>query len=371
MSPTFVTIVLIISLVLVAVPFVIVTVLKVGIFTNTEFQGPESIRLKASQNAALGNITRHLSLSRNVTFGASSGKDKDRRPSHASAQKQTYLRSVDGTADSKDVIHNNASSMKKGSETATHNKTVTNTFQSAVIIPKKAAMRSGSGVENKTQDISSSKENFAETATANVTDLKIERSKYADPTNPAYKSAINNSSPAPEVCGQLSQGPRRHRRIVGGSDASRKQFPWVVMVLVNGRFWCAGSIIHPRHILTAAHCVRKRGSGQHGNERLLYFDAAEVEVIAGKYTYDVTSKHDDVTGEQRVPVDAVIPHPHYDDTKSVAKHNDIALLVLRTPLRWTSTVSRICLPSKHDHLPRTATFAGWGSVKSRGFRHSL
>ena len=51
----------------------------------------------------------------------------------------------------------------------------------------------------------------------------------------------------------------RVKRVVGGRKTKAHKYPWLVFLETTdqrgeeGR--CGGSIIHPRHILTAAHCL--------------------------------------------------------------------------------------------------------------------
>ena len=57
-------------------------------------------------------------------------------------------------------------------------------------------------------------------------------------------------------CGVV-RASRPSSRIVGGSATGANQFPWVVMLVKNGRFICGGGLIDPLHVVTAAHCVKE------------------------------------------------------------------------------------------------------------------
>ncbi|XP_008569443.1 PREDICTED: transmembrane protease serine 2 [Galeopterus variegatus] len=57
-------------------------------------------------------------------------------------------------------------------------------------------------------------------------------------------------------CGVSSKSSRQSR-IVGGDSASLEEWPWQVSLHVQGVHVCGGSIITPKWIVTAAHCVEE------------------------------------------------------------------------------------------------------------------
>lgn len=47
----------------------------------------------------------------------------------------------------------------------------------------------------------------------------------------------------------------KKRRIVGGQETKVNQYPWMALLTYGNRFYCGGSLINDRYVLTAAHCV--------------------------------------------------------------------------------------------------------------------
>ncbi|CAK9816871.1 Serine protease 1 [Anthophora plagiata] len=130
-------------------------------------------------------------------------------------------------------------------------------------------------------------------------------------------------------------------RIIGGRPSTPGSWPWQVAVLNRFReAFCGGTLVSPRWVLTAAHCIRKR----------LYVRIGE---------HDLTVKEGT---ELELRVDSVTVHPEYDaDTVD----NDVAML--RLPVTLTTSPSRgvACLPAPNQPLPtnQLCTIIGWG--KSR------
>lgn len=80
---------------------------------------------------------------------------------------------------------------------------------------------------------------------------------------PGYDS-IGYSGPVAEAQGSpsgieaqsASPGSAAEPRIVGGTETSFEKYPWQVQITLNGQSHCGGTLIHPRLVLTAGHCLR-------------------------------------------------------------------------------------------------------------------
>uniref|UniRef100_A0A8D1NRW2 chymotrypsin n=1 Tax=Sus scrofa TaxID=9823 RepID=A0A8D1NRW2_PIG len=133
-------------------------------------------------------------------------------------------------------------------------------------------------------------------------------------------------------------------RIVNGEDAVPGSWPWQVSLQDSTGFhFCGGSLISEDWVVTAAHCG---------------VTTSDV-VVAGEY--DQASDAEDI---QVLKIAKVFKNPNFS---LLTVRNDITLLKLATPARFSRTVSAVCLPSASDDFPAGTLCAttGWGKTKSR------
>uniref|UniRef100_A0A8C6E7G1 Peptidase S1 domain-containing protein n=1 Tax=Moschus moschiferus TaxID=68415 RepID=A0A8C6E7G1_MOSMO len=139
----------------------------------------------------------------------------------------------------------------------------------------------------------------------------------------------------------LSPGTCGHRimRIVGGVPSPERKWPWQVSLQVNNVHKCGGSLIAPRWVLTAAHCVK-------GYE--------EYTVRLGDTLLQSNSKNAVV-----IPVQDII---HYSYYNSLTMRHDIALALLALSVNYSAYIQPVCLAGK-DFEVKAGTLCwatGWG-----------
>ncbi|KAH8300204.1 hypothetical protein KR044_011544 [Drosophila immigrans] len=137
------------------------------------------------------------------------------------------------------------------------------------------------------------------------------------------------------------------RKIVGGQETRRHQYPWMVAVLIYDRFYCAGSLISDLYVVTAAHCV----------------EGVPPELITLRLLEHNRSDSDALVLERRVL--KVKPHELYNPRSF---NNDIALLTLDKPVSFEGRIRPICMPeTSGDFDGEPAIVTGWGARREGGF----
>lgn len=152
----------------------------------------------------------------------------------------------------------------------------------------------------------------------------------------------------------ITPGPGAGPQIVGGSPASAGQYPWQVTFgelgdptqLYNDGVYphfCGGSVIAEKWIVTAGHCL---------------FGTAANSVVM-KVGLTQRSAAPDQNVEIR-GAKSIVMHPNYTNYYSWQDGDDIALVELNEPLRFTSRVRPIALASVSAPDTGTITVSGWG-----------
>ncbi|KAG8521477.1 LOW QUALITY PROTEIN: Kallikrein-5 [Galemys pyrenaicus] len=130
----------------------------------------------------------------------------------------------------------------------------------------------------------------------------------------------------------------------GGYPCRPHSQPWQAALLVQGRLLCGGVLVHPKWVLTAAHCLKEG-----------------FKVYLGKHTLGQVEDTEQVREVLRS-----IPHPGYQVSPTHLNHDhDIMLLELRAPAALSDHVGLLPL-SRKDCLPpgTCCRVSGWGTTTS-------
>ncbi|CBY13815.1 unnamed protein product [Oikopleura dioica] len=139
-------------------------------------------------------------------------------------------------------------------------------------------------------------------------------------------------------------------RIIGGQRVmSQQQFPWVVMIKVNWKYTCAGVLIAPQWVLTAAHC------GYEKNIKNNTSPGESWKVVAGE-----DSQWELAPG---IGVTLAVMHDYSYHNDDIPRND---LMMLKLPTR---DINFICLPENRFDSPQPGdrcTIAGWGINTRQG-----
>ncbi|KAL6115783.1 st14 [Pungitius sinensis] len=144
-------------------------------------------------------------------------------------------------------------------------------------------------------------------------------------------------------------------RIVGGENTEEGEFPWQVSLHVKGSgHVCGASIISPKWLVTAAHCVQDDG-------RTRYSQPGTWEAYLGLHIQGNIGK----TVVKR-NLKQIIPHVNYN---AYTYDNDIALMELDSPVTYSDYIRPICLPAPQHDFPAGSNvwITGWGATREGGF----
>ncbi|KRZ10948.1 Plasma kallikrein [Trichinella zimbabwensis] len=149
-------------------------------------------------------------------------------------------------------------------------------------------------------------------------------------------------------------------RIIGGWEARPHSLPWQLYVLLGyeaGLAACGGTIIqlNPGNstnlALTSAHCMVDQSTFKK-------IKPENVTVIAGAHNITVSTKET----HNKYNVKSIIIHQNFKNNDV----HDIALLILHSPILYSTKTRPICLPYGDEIPEQKCWIAGWGYTRVTG-----
>lgn len=126
--------------------------------------------------------------------------------------------------------------------------------------------------------------------------------------------------------------PTEENSIVGGDPAKIEDHPWQVSLRSGRGHFCGGSIIGPRHVLTASHCI---GGGS--------FEVAVGDSTASKGTpYKIVK---------------AVKHPKFNRN---TLDYDLAYIEMAQDFTFSATVKAVPIYSGEWKAGTTVSITGWG-----------
>lgn len=138
-----------------------------------------------------------------------------------------------------------------------------------------------------------------------------------------------------------------------GIEAQSGQFPFHVAIYRDQIYRCAGSLISSKAVLTVGHCVVSIN-----NKELLAIDIFRLFFGA----VDLKS----LTGDEALrEVSKIVLHPDFDYVTILKQ--DIAIVIIKGNLQFSSKIRAICLPDNQQEpttvINQKATVLGFGSTE--------
>jgi len=178
------------------------------------------------------------------------------------------------------------------------------------------------------------------------------------------------------LCIETQEEPDTTRLIVGGHAATRHKYPFMAALVKNSRnrlfLFCGGTLAGNKHVLTAAHCVRKISADKLWRYHVvLGLHSLPIEEDPYKTVMDISS---------------IVYHAAFGKKHDLG--GDVAVVVLDKPVTFSAIIHPVVLPPEvvtdsvyigydhHQHhsnleelyVGREATVAGWGLQEEDGHK---
>ncbi|KAK5905067.1 hypothetical protein CesoFtcFv8_006572 [Champsocephalus esox] len=183
---------------------------------------------------------------------------------------------------------------------------------------------------------------------------KCKNNKCISKVNPECDGTADCEDGSDEENCDCGRSKFKTSRIVGGQDTEEGEYPWQVSLHIkNYGHVCGATIISPRWLVTAAHCVKDDGTTR-------YSQPGTWELYLGLHTQRKIG-----SSVVKKNLKQIIPHPNYNE---YTFDNDIALMELDSPVTFSDYIQPICLPSSTHNFPtgNTVWITGWGATREGG-----
>ncbi|XP_065343147.1 trypsin-1-like [Cloeon dipterum] len=163
---------------------------------------------------------------------------------------------------------------------------------------------------------------------------------YFRPSSPTQETVATKTCNC--VCGEKNEDSR----IVGGQETAVNEYPWMARLSYFGRFYCGGTLINDRYVVTAAHCVRG----------FMWF---MIRVSFGEH---------DRCDKEGKPESRFVLRAIVQDFTFLNFDHDIALLRLNDRVPISANIKPICLPTvtEEKYVGKIGTASGWGTTQEDG-----
>ncbi|XP_042237759.1 mucin-5AC-like isoform X2 [Homarus americanus] len=170
--------------------------------------------------------------------------------------------------------------------------------------------------------------------------LSLEFEKTSCPKRDVVRVACSNLQ-----CGMRPRAVSHRARIVGGNNSGPGSWPWHAALYKEGEYQCGATLINHRWLVSAGHC---------------FFGATNQYWVARLGALRRGTKFPSPY-EQLRHITHIFIHPEYEDTGFI---NDISLLRVDEPVKFTDYVRPVCLPPPGSPVRhgRLCTLVGWGQL---------
>ncbi|XP_072948296.1 trypsin-4-like [Epargyreus clarus] len=139
-------------------------------------------------------------------------------------------------------------------------------------------------------------------------------------------------------------------RIRGGNTTDTKNYPYMAAIIINGRLWCAGTIVDVNWVLTAAHCLNY----------VLHVSPMKTLGQFVKVRVGSSRPHE---GGVLMEVAGAVRHPKFEEEP--VPHADVALLKLEENLVFDNYVNllKIYDGMREPFAQSFIVVTGWGTTR--------